>query len=148
MSDDTDAFLEHYGVMGMHWGQRKEPKTSLRTINKEFEKTRDDELERLKQKYNLASKRDSLEDYKKKHGLTEFETGTNDKHVDRSYNQLFKLESRIHDEAYNKAAKAMIEKYGKKRYDQMQKVQAAKVVTLITGLATLPIALIIASRTL
>lgn len=148
MSDDADIFLEHYGVMGMRWGQNKEPRASLRTINKDFEKTRDDELERLKQKYNLASKQDSVEAYKKKHGLTEFETGNHDKHVDRSYNQLFKLESRIHDQAHTKAAKTMIEKYGKKRYSQMQNVQTAKVVALITGMATLPIALVLATKLL
>lgn len=25
MSTDTEVFLEHYGVMGMHWGVRKDP---------------------------------------------------------------------------------------------------------------------------
>lgn len=149
MTLDADSFLEHYGVMGMRWGQRKEPRVSNRTIKKDFDKTQSAELERLKQKYDLASKQQSADEYERKTGTTPGYSDTKEaRAVTRKFDSLFALESRIHSESYNTAAKAMVKKYGQKRYDRMQKIDAVKSVALITSIASIPLALILADKLL
>lgn len=121
MSTDTEAFLAHYGVMGMRWGVRKDgtPKASSRKIMKEFVKTKDSESERLRAE--PAPKR-------------------------TKFSESFTRESRIHAEAKTTAGKRMVEKYGEKRFNRAKNIDEAKSIMIITAIASLPLVAILKKK--
>ena len=121
MSTDTEAFLAHYGIMGMRWGVRKDgtKKASSRKIMADFRKNKDSETERLRAE--PAPKRNK-------------------------YSESFKRESRINVESKTIAGKRMVEKYGEKRFNRAKRIDDAKSVLIITTLATVPIAVILKKK--
>lgn len=114
MSDEkVDAFLEHYGVLGMKWGVRK--KRSTKTVeftdrltgakgrvvvkNARGSKREKRKIERLKTRSQPSVKRLSDE---------QLRTAINRMQLERQYTQLRT------DQTNNKAAKAFLAKHGTK----------------------------------
>jgi hypothetical protein len=132
--------LAHFGVLGMHWGH---------TSNKQIRKEKQD---LYKKEYNRLSKENSIEEKKKeaykygaKNKLDLDDGGGGSNKAGRTYlkklEDIDDLEEKIGTAASKKSAKDIIDKYGKKRYDSIKKIDNAKAIAVVAGILAVPISL-------
>ena len=127
---DTDEFLEHYGVMGMHWGQRKTTRSERKVIRKdyaaltrklnveEYERVRP-RIEELEKQARSLSNRYDFDGDDGGGGSTKSAEKAGASYM-KKWEQASDLEYKVApDRARKRAQDMIVKKYGKEKYDDI-----------------------------